>query len=118
MFFQSFGQRHRIKIAICRSGIFERFIIFLLDVKFIQRIIDSFDISWLDSYEVWLDKWDIVRFFEHAYNSCVINAGRQNSEKVGKKSRVFLEIEIESPVVDLKIGGFDDNLFEGIMFLS
>jgi len=48
----------------------------------------------------------------------VINAGRQNSEKVGKKSRVFLEIEIESPVVDLKIGGFDDNLFEGIMFLS
>ena len=48
----------------------------------------------------------------------MIDTWSESGEKVGKESGMFLEIKVERSVVNLKIGCFDDDLFERIMFLS
>ena len=52
MFLQSLGKSHGIKIAICGSRVFERFVIFLLNVEFVESIVDCLDVSALDRNEV------------------------------------------------------------------
>ena len=117
MFLQSFGKGDGIKIAICRSGIFEGFIILFLDVEFIESIVDGFDVSILDGNEVWFDKWDVIGFFEHADNASMVNSRSKSSKEIREQSRMFLEVEVESSVINLEIGSLDGNLFERVVFL-
>jgi len=47
----------------------------------------------------------------------MIDTGSKSREKVGEESWMFLEVEVERPVVDFEIGRLDDDLFERVMFL-
>lgn len=117
MLLQSLCKRHRIEIAICSRRILERFIIFLLNVEFIESIINSFNVSRLDGDKVRFDKWDIVRLFKHAHHTSMIDTRRENREKISEKSRMFLKIKVERSVINLEIRRFHNNLFERVMFL-
>jgi hypothetical protein len=48
----------------------------------------------------------------------MIDTRSECSEEICKESRVFLQVKVESSVVNLKIGDFDNDLLEGIMFLT
>ena len=48
----------------------------------------------------------------------MIDTGSKSGEEIGEEGRMFLEIKVESFVINFKIGRLDNNLFEGIMFLS
>ena len=57
---QSFRERRRIEIAVGGRRIFERFVVFLLNVEFIEGIVDGFNVSRLDGDEVRFDKGNVV----------------------------------------------------------
>ena len=112
MFLQSLRKRHRIIIPIGGRGIFERFVIFLFDVEFIESVIDRFNVSRLDCDEVGFDKRDIIRLFKHSNDTSMINTRSESRKKVCEESGMFLEIKVERSVVNLEICSFDNDLFE------
>ena len=117
MFLQSFCKCHCIKISVGGCGILEGFVVFLLDIEFIESIIDSFNVSRLDRHEVGFDKRDIIRLFEHSNDTSMIDTWSENGEKICEKSWMFLEIKVERSVVNLQIRCFDNDLLERVVFL-
>ena len=80
MFLQPFGEGDRVQISICRRRVFKGLVIFLLNVEFIERIVDGFNVFGLDGDEVGFDKGDIIGFLKHADNTGMIDARGEDSE--------------------------------------
>lgn len=117
MFLQSLGKSHCVEVAIRRRGIFERFIVFFFHVDFVESIVDCFNVSILDGDKVWFDERDVVGFFEHAHNAGVVDTRSKRGKEIREKGGMFLEVEVKGSVINLEICGFDNDLFEGVMFL-
>lgn len=47
----------------------------------------------------------------------MVDTGSERSQEIRKESRMFLEVEVEGSIINLEICGFDNDLFEGVMFL-
>jgi len=80
MLLQSFGESDCIQIAVCRRRVFKGLVIFFLDVEFIERVVDGFDIFGLDGDEVGFDEGDIVGFLKHADDTRMIDARGEDGE--------------------------------------
>jgi hypothetical protein len=48
----------------------------------------------------------------------MIDTWSKSGQKVGEESWMFLEVKVERSIVNLEICRLDDDLFEGVMFLS
>jgi len=57
----------------------------------------------LDRNEICSNQWDVIHLAEHADDPPMVNAGNENSEKIGQQRRLLLEIERESLVISGKI---------------
>jgi hypothetical protein len=112
MLLQPFGKDNRVQIAVCRRGILEGFVIFFLDVEFVEGIVDGFDVFGLDGDEVGFDEGDIIGFLKHADDAGMVDAGGEDGEEVCEEGGMLLEVKVEGFVVNLEIGRFDDDLFE------
>jgi hypothetical protein len=117
MFLQSLCKGHSIKVGVRGGGIFEGFVVLFLYIKFIEGIVDGFDVSRLHGCEVRFDERDVIRLFKHANNASMIDTGSEGGEKVCEEGGVFLEIKVEGSVVNFKIGRLDNDSFERVMFL-
>jgi hypothetical protein len=47
----------------------------------------------------------------------MVDTRSKRGKEICEKGGMFLKVEVEGSVIDLEICGFDNDLFEGVMFL-
>lgn len=89
MLLQTFGEGDGVQIAVRRRRIFEGFVIFFLDVEFIECVVDGFNVLRLDGDEIGFNEGDIIGFLKHADDAGVIDAGGEDSEQICEEGGVL-----------------------------
>lgn len=95
------SQSDRVVVVEAVDGVAEGVVVLLINKDAIVRIIDSLDIQVLNCNEVRLDEGQVVvpRSIEHANNAGVVDSWGEDSEEVGQKEGLLLEVEAQGLVV-------------------
>lgn len=87
-----------VEVVKAVNRVSQGLVVLLLDQEVVVGIIDSFNVTLLDSDQIGLDERNVVIVLsrEHLHNPSVIDTQSQYSEQVGDERRLLLQIEAES----------------------
>ena len=116
MFLQLLCEGDVVKVVKGINGGSETLVIFLLNEKSVECLIDGFIVVVLYSSQIWLHHRDVIHLRKHIDSSGVVQAWREYEEQVIEQQRFVVYVKLQCLVVELNIGYLCDNIFE-VVFL-
>ena len=112
VFFETLGESDIVEVVKGVDGIAHALVVFLVDEKTVQRLVDRLVVEILNGSKVGLDERQLIRSNEERDGARVIETRRQDEKKIVDKQGLVVEIELEGAIVDLDVGHFGDYVLE------
>ena len=93
----------------------ESFVVLFNDAKLVNSLVDNREVFMLHLQEVLLHQGEVTRNANLVTHAGVVQMRRHLEQEVVKQERVFIEVEVDSAVVDFRVGALGENLLVQLM---